>query len=163
MNNVSDPKFWKDRIDESPELRSSVYCTNEEDWAHINKLHEQTLSELVPNNAKVLDAGCGYGRLFPFFQKKNCDYRGVDISPDFIELAVNAYGDFFSVGDLKKLPFEDEYFDVAFCISIQRMIERELGSSEWELIKNELLRVSKTLVVLEYSDPDKTTIYEKTE
>lgn len=163
MANVSDPKFWKERLDSAVELFHSVFLTGGQQWEQIRRDHEDILGEHIPNNVKVLDAGCGYGRFYPFFKEKECDYHGVDISPDFIELAINTYGDHFSVGNLKHLPFKDDEFDYAFCVSIEGMVVRELGSKEWEFMRNELIRVAKKVIILEYGSSKEIKIYEKAE
>jgi len=47
------------------------------------------LAEYVKDGDKVLDVGCGNGRLLELFQGKNADYIGVDSSEELIKIAKN--------------------------------------------------------------------------
>ena len=65
----------------------------------------------------VLDAGCGPGRHSLALARRGIDVVGVDLSPDFIELAqadapANAR---FEVHDIRALPFDAE-FDAVLCL-----------------------------------------------
>jgi len=157
---INSPEFWKQRIDESiNDLRLAVYHTSPEDWNETNKAHQKIIKEIV--SGRVLDAGCAYGRVSEWVDDQTgyTDYTGVDISPDFIDLAKRLYPERkFLVGDLKDLPFGDKEFDWAVCVSIKAMVIRELGKKEWLKIKKELLRVAKKVLILEYSYKDKHEI-----
>lgn len=71
--------------------------------------------------AKVLDIGCGYGRLSDFFVSRGCRYYGIDVNSSAIEAARrNAvakrefhrnYSEFL-VGDVEKTYFPPRFFDV---------------------------------------------------
>jgi len=59
--------------------------------------------------AEVLDAGCGTGRYALELARRGYAVRGVDLSPELIELATHAMGDStaqvsFAVGDIVRLP-----------------------------------------------------------
>ncbi|MGA2461294.1 MAG: class I SAM-dependent methyltransferase [Candidatus Bathyarchaeia archaeon] len=66
---------------------------------------------------KVLDAGCGHGRHLVFFAEQGFEIYGADISKDGLQVArawlrkrgLTAY---LQAGDLTKLPFRPETFDV---------------------------------------------------
>ena len=143
-------EFWKERIDTAVSEHYSVYVIHEHGWKRINEVHKDIFEKEIPKGSKVLDAGCGYGRWSYLFE----NYTGVDFSPDFINKAKSKYSDKeFIVGDLKKLPFKDKEFDFAFCVSIKKMIEDNLGKDTWLEMETELKRVAKKLLVLEYEDP----------
>lgn len=73
---------------------------------------------LIPGE-KVLDLGCGNGRYFEYFKKKNVDYFGVDNSEKLIEIAQSKYpGVNFQVADGLSLPFSDNFFDKIFSIAV---------------------------------------------
>jgi ubiquinone/menaquinone biosynthesis C-methylase UbiE len=146
---VNKEDFWKWRLNEAPELRHSVYLTNEQDWKHINDTHEELLRPF--KDKRVLDAGCGYGRWSDFFG----NYTGIDFSPDFIDKAKELYPHkSFVKANLKDLPYGDNEFDMAFCVSVKEMIVGNLGTAEWELMFNELQRVAKKVLLLEYTNPE---------
>ncbi len=79
------------------------------------------LVELVRDGEKILDAGCGNGRLLEGIWRK-IDYVGLDSSPTLIKLAEEKYGIKegvkFLVGDVLNLPFKDESFDKVFAIAL---------------------------------------------
>lgn len=64
------------------------------------------------NPTKVLDVGCGTGNLVKYLRRLGVDAYGIDVSEKAIELADSEVKPFLRVGDITKLPFEDESFDV---------------------------------------------------
>jgi len=66
-----------------------------------------------------LDLGCGNGRFFPSFLKKETEYFGVDPSLNLINIAKDNYpqGN-FQVASGSALPFVDNYFDKVFSIAV---------------------------------------------
>jgi len=69
---------------------------------------------------KILDLGCGNGRLLNYFAEKNISYTGLDNSEELIKSARQLHpkqSDNFIVADMFLLPFEDETFDVIFCLA----------------------------------------------
>jgi len=153
---VNKLQFWKDRIDTAVKPHYSVYVVHEHGWKLIYQHHVSIIDKVIDKTEKVLDAGCGYGRMAVCFTKEK--YTGVDFSPDFIELAKQNNSDYkFLVADMKDLPFKDNEFDWSFCISIKKMICDNLGEEEWNNMLKELKRVSKKVLILEYEDP---TTYE---
>lgn len=64
---------------------------------------------------RVLDAGCGTGRLMPVLHELCADAMGVDISPGMIRRARRDHPEFETqVATLRALPFEDDAFDGTF-------------------------------------------------
>ena len=152
---VDDITFWRDRIaranrEGSGNFHYSVYLARKDLWEHIVREHKRIL-EKETTGYRTLDAGCGYGRASEWVD----DYTGVDFSPDFITKAKSLYPTKkFMVGDLRKLPFKDHHFDIAFCISIKQMILGNKGDEMWQEMERELTRVAKKILILEYEDPD---------
>ena len=64
---------------------------------------------------KVLDLGCGNGRLYQALGK--CNYTGIDNSERLIEIAKETGGNFM-VADVFSLPFEDNTFDKVYSIAV---------------------------------------------
>ncbi len=151
-------EFWKERIEDAEKsglFHRSVYKVHPKGWEIIERVHKTICNNLILKTDNVLDAGCGYGRLAPWFEH----YTGVDFSPDFIERAQVSYPDkpFFQA-DFRLLPFEDGEFDWAICVSIREMYIGRKGMAEWQKIEKELKRVAKKVLILEYVEPEKYEI-----
>ena len=84
-------------------------------WPEMEKF-----SELVFEGAKILDAGCGNGRLLEAFNGKKVDYNGFDLSPELISFAKENYSEQeFFVDDLLKLEnLPERKYDFIFLISV---------------------------------------------
>ncbi|MBN2306833.1 methyltransferase domain-containing protein [Candidatus Peregrinibacteria bacterium] len=69
-------------------------------------------------HAKVLDLGCGTGRLYEFLQPKEVTYLGVDHNSHLLELARKNFPEAaFRLDDITDLKLEEEAFDNIFCIA----------------------------------------------
>lgn len=72
---------------------------------------------------KILDIGCGNGRHVVFLAEQGYDVYGVDISEEAIEIATawvakQGLHAALMFGDMERLPFEDEYFDVVISFGV---------------------------------------------
>lgn len=149
MNPVTSDSFWAERLKKAGNnYKFSVYETSELDWAKINEAHEYLLDEWKVGG-KVLDAACGFGRWSEKFE----NYIGVDISDTFISKAKELYPNkaFLRADIHEGLPFKDGEFDWAICVSLKDMLIREMGDDYWNICLRELKRVSKKVLILEYS------------
>ena len=73
--------------------------------------------------ARVLDFGCGNGRLLELIGDRGIEYFGVDVSGELIGIAKEKYQGsrvhFAKIDPLaKRLPFTDGFFDVAYSIAV---------------------------------------------
>lgn len=60
---------------------------------------------------RVLDAGCGTGRMSRYLADRGCLVEGVDLSPGMVSMARRDHPDLvFAVGSLTALPYPDEQF-----------------------------------------------------
>jgi len=76
------------------------------------------LLKYIKENDKVLDLGCGNGRLYQILKEKQGRYVGLDLSEELIKITKEKYPEAeFLVGDMKKLPFGADNFDIIFCIA----------------------------------------------
>lgn len=67
----------------------------------------------VKKGAKVLDLGCGNGRVYELLKDLGAEYYGLDISERLIEHAEkNVPLGHFTVGDMLKTPYQDNEFDI---------------------------------------------------
>lgn len=95
----------------------------------------------VKNGDKILDAGCGNGRLLELFKDKSIDYKGIDVSEKLIDLARKKYpNNNFMVADNLNLPFSDNNFDKVFSVAVLHSIPSEEFRRE---VLSELKRVMK--------------------
>jgi len=83
---------------------------------------EQFLEYINPGD-KILDVGCGNGRLLQLLSGKEVDYTGLDISPALVEEAKKEWSGLdqkveFQVGDILDLKFSENSFDVVFCLAV---------------------------------------------
>jgi len=103
----------------------------------------QVIAELIENDKKVLDVGCGDGILMNFLKKnKNTNIRGLEISKSKVQECI-AKGLTVIEGnaekDLKQFP--DKSFDyVVLSQTLQAFLDPEL-------VIKELLRVGKKAIV----------------
>lgn len=84
-------------------------------WPELGKLTEQ-----VKDGERVLDVGCGNGRLLEAFGGKDIDYLGVDFSPELAKKARENYPEEkFLEGDILDLgKIEEVNFDYVFAVAV---------------------------------------------
>ncbi len=96
---------------------------------------QQAFGALVHDNYRVLDMGCGNGRLLKLFENLKISYTGMDNSGKLLAKAQQYAKNFpritsqFVQGNIMKLPFEDGAFNVIMCIATLHHIP----SSEYQL------------------------------
>jgi ubiquinone/menaquinone biosynthesis C-methylase UbiE len=76
------------------------------------------LKKHIKEDEKVLDLGCGNGRLYKIFENKNINYTGVDFSENLIKKDIEKYGNHFKTADILSLPFSEEKFDSVWAIAV---------------------------------------------
>ena len=113
------------------------------EWHEFKKPASVVLRFLNKQSGKILDLGSGSGRNLS--KIKNGKMYLVDFSPEMIKLAKqkakqeNIDAEFF-ISETKKLPFKNNFFDAAICISMIHCIEKK---QDREKTIQELLRVLK--------------------
>jgi len=73
----------------------------------------------------ILDLGCGYGCYTEYFRNIGADIIGIDGSDEMINIAKGKFTncDFKTIDITKKLPFDDDTFDIVFCNQVLMDIE----------------------------------------
>jgi ubiquinone/menaquinone biosynthesis C-methylase UbiE len=74
----------------------------------------------IKDGDKILDVGCGNGRLLEALKGKEVEYLGIDNSTELIKIARRNYpGEKFVEGDLLDLQaITDNNFDYIFCLAV---------------------------------------------
>ena len=102
---------------------------NKETYNMIAKLFAETrkylwddlkpLGKYTKDGFKILDLGCGSGRLYHLFEEfQGVEYVGVDQSEGQIEIAKEKFPELdFQVAEMTELPFEENEFDIIYCVA----------------------------------------------
>lgn len=103
------------------------------------------IGDYTKDGDKILDYGCGNGRLLELISGKNIEYTGVDVSQKLIDIAKNKYKSenikFYKINTSQSsLAFENNYFNTIYSIAVLHHIPgKELRR---EIVK-EIYRVTK--------------------
>jgi len=95
----------------------------------------------LPKNARILDAGCGTGKLASFWLNEGYDILGVDISNTALAITNKKGVKTVKADILKGLPFEDNSFDLVYS---DGLLEHFIDP---EPVLKELFRVSKRYIL----------------
>jgi SAM-dependent methyltransferase len=79
-------------------------------------LHELAQIELPPG-ARLLDAGCGSGRLLDELSRRG-EVSAIDMNPDSVAIAKERGHDDVHVGAVESLPWPDETFDLVTSLDV---------------------------------------------
>ncbi len=101
-------------------------------YASAAKRYVELVKDLDIKDHTILDVGCGFGDIIPYLLSKhsNFTYTGMDIMPEFIEVAQQRYEGFnFVTGDFWDKSFVKK-FDYIICCGT-------LNGKEWTLSNRE--------------------------
>lgn len=163
---IHDTEYWRKRLVTAPEenLHHAIFRCPKSHWERIEAKHREILAYYIKDTDLILDCGCGWGRLYDLLPRVyglHRRYLGIDLSPDFIALARKLHpGIPFQEGDLLNLssvflPTDPDLgeWDWAVMISIRPMVKRNMGEKVWAQMEEQIRKVAKKLLYLEY-DPD---------
>jgi len=104
----------------------------------------------VKNSDRVLDLGCGNGRLYDLFKNKQIDYIGVDNSESLINFAQRKHPKAkFILSDVLNLPFFDHEFDVVISVAMLHHIpSEELRIKAFKEIKRVLKKDGMVIITV---------------
>lgn len=94
--------------------------------AYIDRLHRLALQDAlsVKHFSRSLDFGCGPGRFLSLLDERSNEVYAVDRTPEMLEIAQRSHSfpkNHFLLWRDRRLPFEDEYFDLilsAYVVSV---------------------------------------------
>jgi ubiquinone/menaquinone biosynthesis C-methylase UbiE len=110
-----------------------------------------------PRQLSLLDVGCGIGNYHPFLTPVVGAVSGVDVSRACIAKAQERNPTVsYAVYDGDHLPYQDQQFDVTFCVCVLHHVPPE----RWPQFVNEMRRVTRTgglIVVYEHNPKNPLT------
>ncbi|MEF8873770.1 MAG: class I SAM-dependent methyltransferase [Candidatus Thermoplasmatota archaeon] len=115
------------------------YCKRTEkegDRTFHERMLDKTL-DYLPDEARVIDLGCGDGRDTDYLRKKNLDVVGIDFSKKMISLAREKYPkSTFIHSDIRDTVFPDDTFHGAWAsASLINLPKSELSHAEKEVYR----------------------------
>ncbi len=120
--------------------------------AHYSLVREEFLKRYIPKKGLVLDVGCGTGNIAGPLSKQSFRIYGLDSSGNMLgELKKKYPKVIIKRGNIDRLPFPSEKFDVTYSIAVfHHLINKELVAAA---IK-EMIRVTKkggTLIIWDHN------------
>jgi len=136
-------EYWEKRAEMS--LKSVGQKSYSEE---LNRMETEilfdTLSKEVGvflNGKRILDIGCGIGRVLSFYSNFSSDVFGVDFSTNMLNICKNNVTSAKLVnGDACSLPFRDECFDLVSAIVVLQHI---INDTKRECAIKEMIRILK--------------------
>ena len=113
-------------------------------WNEIVKIAGE-----VKEGQRVLDIGCGNGRLLGAFEKKNIEYLGIDNNEKLLEHARNIYpSNKFEKGDILELGRVSELnFDYVFSVAVLHHVPgKRLQIDALKQLKNKINENGKIII-----------------
>lgn len=152
-------EYWKQRVAESDPHGGESTVIAGDVKTEDDTVYEAVFAKYPLRKGKVLDVGCAWGRMFPFWKKFELCITGVDISGAMIEEARKNYGHDSAVECLleceaEQLPFPDGAFDNVACLAV-------FDATYQHRALKEFLRVLHTAGLLYLTGKNDT--YEKTD
>jgi len=115
-------------------------------WPEIVKL-----AEVIKDNDRALDVGCGNGRLLEALKDKKIDYLGVDASRELLGIAEMHYPGYkFIAGDILRLSeIPEAGFDYVFCLAVLHHLPgRELRVVALKQLKEKVKKDGKIIITV---------------
>ena len=146
---------WEKRAAQSGDQLSGVLFRGFSGRANaaMHRWHEWVVSESflprLAGGARVLDLGCGYGRLSKTIRARRSDIAilGQDVSLSYCKLFREGVGDCVQA-DASRLPFEDDTFDGVMAVTCLMYGPRASVPAQMEDIRR-VLRPEGTLLLLD--------------
>jgi len=94
----------------------------------------------LSKNEKILDVGCGVGKLSRYL--KGFNLYGCDITESFVKQAKKEFYREVKIADVYNLPYKDDEFDKIICLGVFEYVQ------DTEKAMKELLRVCKGEIIV---------------
>ncbi|MBU2524201.1 class I SAM-dependent methyltransferase [Patescibacteria group bacterium] len=121
-----------------------VYNEIAAEFSETRKYNWREFKDFVKNvnkGDKILDVGCGNGRISQLFPSPDYDYTGVDNAENFIAIAKKLHNEAeFIVADIQDLPFKNKKFDHVFNIAVLHHLPDEESRSRGLKEMNRVLK-----------------------
>jgi len=108
----------------------------------LANLYRALLIKLYLNPKNCLDVGCGTGGLVRALRQLGIDAYGVEISPTALKLTAPSLKPFVKLGDINKLPYQNDQFDLVLTFDVMEHLER----SKIRQALGETFRVAKKYI-----------------
>jgi 2-polyprenyl-3-methyl-5-hydroxy-6-metoxy-1,4-benzoquinol methylase len=121
---------------------------------HISSWHIRFILNNITRKEglRILDIGCGYGRLsLPVIEKfPNAEIIGIDVSKNFVDLFKKVTRQSSFVGTIEDIPADIGKFDYIICVTVLMYVEKsKLEKAVGNLIS--LLKPEGQLIIIENS------------
>lgn len=135
------------------QIYTNQYFLDSSDHHFLDKF-----SSMLPQNAKVLDVGCGPGQHVKYLSEKGYDVIGIDLSEKMVEIAKNKVPNTkFEVMDMKSLTFDNDTFDGIICMYSLIHIPTLDIVPTLKGFSKVLKPKGKLMILAQKGDPDKIT------
>lgn len=89
------------------DIYTNKYFADYSDKKYLNKF-----LKLLPNNANLLDIGCGPGQFAQYIKSKGYNIEGIDLSDEILRIAKEKIPDLeFKKMDMRKMSYKNNTFD----------------------------------------------------
>lgn len=111
-------------------MNESRFITRPIDLFYLRPVESQVLSHLG-SSGRILDLGCGNGAKTESFRRMGFEAWGIDIDPDRVKSAHEAFPDCkFVCASMESLPFPRQSFDAVFSSSTLQYVGHKLAIAE---------------------------------
>jgi len=120
--------YWKKRVEKSTD------GTKVAGFSALRKLIKKCE---IKKSDKVLDIGCGYGRIFPILNKLSKNIYGIDVDQSMINDASNFNYVSLHTASAENTNFPDSFFEKIIIWGVFDVVEQELALVEFNrILKN---------------------------
>lgn len=143
-------QYWNNRYLDQKNLGSVMTMNREEDNINFHKYEIKLLKTLV--HGKILDLGCGLGRVGNDLYNSGFDVYGQDISNEMLKLCKFPVKE----GSADKILYKDKEFDTVLCLGLLEHLPKDMRRS----VLKEINRVCKKTAIILVNNPDNKELKE---